>query len=359
MGDVVTTAAFWAGKKVFLTGHTGFKGGWLAIWLHKLGAEVHGFSLNPLTTPSFFDTAQVTNILATDTRGDIRDYLALESAMKKVSPDVIFHLAAQPLVRASYREPLETFNTNVMGTAHLLEASRQLSSLKAILVITTDKCYENHEWMYPYREIDPLGGHDPYSASKACAEIVTASYRASFFAKENAVSVATARAGNVIGGGDWAEDRLLPDCIRAFSSGEGVELRYPEAIRPWQHVLDPIAGYIMLAEILSGEAAPDFAEGWNFGPDASGDATVGEIAQRVAKLWGGGTVILPASCDQPHEAGLLRLDITKARVRLGWQPRWSIDRALEEAVAWYKAWRTGEDMLAYTHAQIVAYEGSV
>lgn len=359
MEDLVTTAFFWAGKKVFLTGHTGFKGGWLAVWLHKLGAQVHGFSLDTPTTPSFFDIAQVAKVLATDTRGDIRDYRVLEAAMKKVGPDVVFHLAAQPLVRASYREPLETLNTNIMGTAHLLEAARQISSLKAILIITTDKCYENCEWIYPYREIDPLGGHDPYSASKACAEIVAASYRASFFAKANAISVATARAGNVIGGGDWAEDRLIPDCIRAFSNGEGVELRYPEAIRPWQHVLDPLAGYIMLAESLSGEAAPNFAEGWNFGPDASGDATVGEVAKRAATLWGNGKITLPESSGQPHEAELLRLDITKARSRLRWQPRWPFDRALKETVGWYKAWHTGENMRAYTLAQIAAFERSV
>jgi CDP-glucose 4,6-dehydratase len=358
MENMVNTQAFWAGKKVFLTGHTGFKGGWLAIWLHKLGAQVHGFSLNPPTTPSFFDTARVAKTLATDTRGDIRDYPTLEAAMKNANPDVIFHLAAQPLVRASYREPLGTLNTNIMGTAHLLEAARQLSSLNAVLIITTDKCYENREWIYPYREVDPLGGHDPYSASKASAEIVTASYRSSFFMGERTASLATARAGNVIGGGDWAEDRLLPDCIRAFSKDANVELRYPDAVRPWQHVLEPLSGYVMLIEHLSGEGGKKYAEAWNFGPDASNDATVGDIAQRVAGLWGSGKVILPTSCTPPHEAGLLRLDITKTGSRLHWRPRWPIDRTLKETVAWYKAWHLGKDMHDYTLAQIATFEGT-
>ncbi len=357
MENMVIDDTFWAGRRVFLTGHTGFKGGWLALWLQRLGAEVHGFSLAPLTTPSLFEAAQVEKALASDTQGDIRDYPTFEGALKKANPEIIFHLAAQPLVRASYREPLETLATNVMGTAHLLEAARQVDGLRAIVVITTDKCYENREWVYPYRETDPLGGHDPYSASKACAEIVAASYRASFFGKEGVVAVATARAGNVIGGGDWAEDRLVPDCVRAFSSGQSVELRYPEAVRPWQHVLEPLSGYLMLAEALCGELAPDYAEAWNFGPDASGDATVGKIAQRVAEFWGNGKVVLPTAHNHPHEAGLLRLDITKARSHLHWSPRWSIDRALEETVAWYKAWHSGKDMYAYTLAQIDTFKG--
>ncbi len=358
MENMVIDEKFWAGKRVFLTGHTGFKGGWLAIWLHRLGAEVHGFSLAPTTTPSLFDTAQIEKVLVSDTQGDIRDFPTLESALKKANPEIIFHLAAQPLVRASYREPLETIASNVMGTTHLLEAARKIDGLRAILVITTDKCYENQEWVYPYRENDPLGGHDPYSASKACAEIVAASYRASFFSKEGVVAVATARAGNVIGGGDWAEDRLVPDCIRAFSTDQNVELRYPEAIRPWQHVLEPISGYLMLAEALCGEHAPDYAGAWNFGPDASGDATVGEIAHRVAEYWGRGKIVLPiaAGC-QPHEAGLLRLDITKAQSLLRWNPRWSIDCALGETVGWYKAWHSGKDMNAYTLAQIDTFIG--
>lgn len=360
MENMVIGNTFWAGRRVFLTGHTGFKGGWLALWLQRLGAEVHGFSLEPPTHPSLFETAQVGKALASEVLGDIRDYGTLEEALKKANPEIIFHLAAQPLVRASYREPLETLATNVMGTAHLLEAARKIDGLLAVVIITTDKCYENREWVYPYRETDPLGGHDPYSASKACAEIVTASYRASFFGKERAVAVATARAGNVIGGGDWAEDRLVPDCIRAFSNGQSVDLRYPEAVRPWQHVLEPLSGYLMLAESLCGEFAPDYAGAWNFGPDASGDATVGRIAQQVVKLWGEGQVVLPPAIqNHPHEAGLLRLDITKTRSQLHWHPRWAIDRALQETVAWYKAWHAGQDMHAYTLAQIDAYKGEV
>lgn len=359
MEDMVIDNTFWAGKRVFLTGHTGFKGGWLTLWLQQLGAVVHGFSLAPPTTPSFFEIARVAKTLASDVRGDIRNYGTLEDALRKANPEIIFHLAAQPLVRASYHEPLETFDTNIMGTAHVLEAARQIDRVRAIVVITTDKCYENREWVYPYRENDPLGGHDPYSASKACTEIVTASYRTSFFGKENTVSLATARAGNVIGGGDWAEDRLIPDCIRAFSSGRNVELRYPEAVRPWQHVLEPLSGYLMLAEALCGQAGPDYAEAWNFGPDASGDARVGEIAYRLATLWGNGKVTAPEAGNQLHEAGLLRLDITKSRSRLRWSPRWSITRTLEETVAWYKAWHAGADMLAYTIAQIDAFEGKI
>ena len=350
---MVVDAKFWSGKKVFLTGHTGFKGGWMSLWLQKLGAEVHGFSLDPQISPSFFEVAQVEESLATDTRGDIRDFEILRDTLKKTNPEIIFHLAAQPLVRASYREPLETFGTNVMGSAHLLEAAKQIDGVQAIVVITTDKCYENMEWVYPYRENDPLGGLDPYSASKSCAEIVAACYRDSYFQKNDMPAIATARAGNVIGGGDWAEDRLIPDCIRAFGEGLNVNLRNPDAVRPWQHVLEPISGYLKLAENLCGEDAHDYAEAWNFGPDTRGDATVGEVAHRVARCWGQGKVVVPLSAGvQPHEAGLLRLDITKARSHLHWNPQWSLDRAIEETVDWYKLWYNGKDMHAYTLAQI-------
>ena len=356
--NMVIDNSFWAGRRVFLTGHTGFKGGWLALWLHRLGAEVHGLSLAPSSLPCLFENAGVEKVLAGSTLADIQDYPILESVLKKANPEIIFHLAAQPLVRASYREPSKTLAVNVMGTTHLLEAARQLGGLRAMLVITTDKCYENHEWVYPYRENDPLGGHDPYSASKACAEIVVASYRASFFDRKGGAAIATARAGNVIGGGDWAEDRLVPDCIRGFTNNQKVELRYPAAVRPWQHVLEPLSGYLMLAEALCGEGSPDFAEAWNFGPDASGDATVGEIAHRIAKYWGQGKIVLPsAASKQPHEAGLLRLDITKARNHLHWKPHWSIDRALEETVGWYKAWYSGKDMHTHTLNQIDSFTG--
>jgi len=348
-------SGFWAGKKVFLTGHTGFKGGWLALWLHKLGAEVHGYALDPSATDSLFTTAKVSQALASDTRADLGDYPALAAAIQRAAPEFVFHLAAQALVRLSYREPLTTLAANIMGTAHLLEAARSVRAIRGILVVTTDKCYENREWEFPYRENDSLGGHDPYAASKACAEIVTASYRASFFGQPDAPAVATARAGNVIGGGDWAEDRLVPDCIRAFIEGRSVELRYPEAVRPWQHVLEPLSGYLKLAEELGGKSPSQFKDAWNFGPDASGDATVGEIAKRMAAAWGGGKVVTLEIQNRPHEAGLLRLDITKARNRLGWRPRWSIARTLDETISWYKAWHAGKDMQAYTLNQIETF----
>lgn len=345
---------FWKNRGVFLTGHTGFKGGWLTLWLKSLGAKVHGFSLEPPTDISLFEEAHIAKALTSDTRGDIRDYPTLEAAMKQANPEIVFHLAAQPLVRASYRDPLATLAANIMGTTHVLEAARNIPNLRTVLIITTDKCYENREWLYPYRESDTLGGQDPYSASKACAEIVSASYRASFFAQKG-IAIATARAGNVIGGGDWAEDRLVPDCIRAFSGGDCVELRYPKAVRPWQHVLEPLSGYLMLAEALIGDNSSNYSGAWNFGPDASGDATVGEMAKRIAKLWGGGKVNILETQNQPHEAGLLRLDISKAKSQLQWQPRWSFERALEATVSWYKAWHDGENMHAYTLGQIAVY----
>lgn len=348
-------ASFWAGKSVFLTGHTGFKGGWLALWLRRLGADVHGYSTEPPTTPSLFETAGVAQALASDTRADLRDLAALSAALAKANPEIVLHLAAQPLVRRSYAEPLETLTSNVIGTAHVLEAARNIGRLKALLVITTDKVYENREWVHPYREADPLGGQDPYSASKACAEIVAASYRSSFFGADGAAGIATARAGNVIGGGDWAADRLVPDCIRAFAEGRSVELRYPDAVRPWQHVLEPLSGYLALAEALCGGEPARYRTAWNFGPDASGDATVGEIARLTAAAWGGGQVKTAPAEKRPHEAGLLRLDIAKARSVLGWSPRWSIRKALEETVAWYKAAHAGRDMHAFSLAQIDAY----
>lgn len=347
-------ASFWRGRRVFLTGHTGFKGGWLALWLRRLGAEVHGFSLEPPTEPNLFSVAQVAGALAHDGRGDVRDYRALESAIEMADPEIVFHLAAQPLVRASYGEPLDTFAINAMGTANVLDVARRLTRLRALVVITTDKCYENTKGSRPYSEADALGGHDPYSASKACAEIIAASYRRSFYSQEGQAALATVRAGNVIGGGDWAEDRLLPDCIRAFLAAEAVRLRNPGAVRPWQHVLDPLFGYLKLAEALCRDGA-GYAEAWNFGPDAEGDATVGEVAQEAAALWGDGKIALDGPGGQ-HEAGLLRLSSTKAKSRLAWGPRWDFGRSLAETVAWYKAWHAGADMAAYSLAQIAAYE---
>nr|WP_315207829.1 CDP-glucose 4,6-dehydratase [uncultured Albidiferax sp.] len=344
----------WQDTPVFLTGHTGFKGGWLALWLHALGAKVHGYALDPNTTPNLFEVARVVEVLASDTRADLSDLNALQAALTAAQPTVVFHLAAQPLVRASYADPLGTFATNVMGTAHLLEAVRTVSSVRAVVVVTTDKVYDNREWVYPYRESDALGGHDPYSASKGAAEIVTASYRASFFHTPGSAQIATARAGNVIGGGDWAADRLVPDCLKAFADQQPVQLRFPGAVRPWQHVLEPLSGYLRLAEaLLDGPAA---ASAWNFGPDARGDATVGQLAQRLAAQWGqGARVDMPDGGQHPHEAGQLRLDITRARAELGWQPRWSLDVALAHTVAWHRAWLVGDDMAAASRAQIAAY----
>ena len=352
-------SAHWRGRSVLVTGHTGFKGGWLTLWLHQLGAMVHGYALNQPTKPALFEVARIGSVLASDMRADLANLAQLKSAFNEAQPEVVFHLAAQPLVRESYRDPLGTLASNVTGTAHVLEASRAVDSIRAIVLITTDKVYENREWVYPYREVDPLGGHDPYSASKAAAEIVAASYRASFFEGETGhpARVATARAGNVIGGGDWAADRLVPDCLRAFAAGESVYLRSPRSVRPWQHVLEPLAGYLQLAEHLLAPDGANFAKAWNFGPDASGDATVSEIAEATARLWGDGARVEYApSIENPHEAGLLRLDSTNARTALGWKPRWSLEQSLERTVAWQQAWDQGADMTALSLDQIRAYE---
>ena len=345
----------WSGTPIFLTGHTGFKGGWLALCLHGLGAKVHGYALDPHTAPNVFDVARVADVLASDTRADLADLAALKAALAAARPKVVFHLAAQPLVRASYADPLGTFATNIMGTAHVLEAVRGVDSVQAVVIVTTDKVYDNREWVYPYREGDALGGHDPYSASKGATEIVTASYRASFFSAEQAAQIATARAGNVIGGGDWAVDRLVPDCLQAFAAGQAVHLRFPGAVRPWQHVLEPLSAYIQLAQALLAKRV-HAASAWNFGPDARGDATVGQVAQRLANLWGqGARVEIPEGGKHPHEASQLRLDITRARAELGWQPRWSLDTALDHTVQWHRAWLAGADMADLTRSQIAAY----
>jgi len=354
--------ALWQGRSVLVTGHTGFKGGWLALWLHQLGAKVHGYALNPPTDPSLFEVARIKSVLASDTRADLADLAQLRSAFKTAQPEVVFHLAAQPLVRESYRDPLGTLMSNVMGTAHVLEAVRATGSVQAVVLITTDKVYANHERADPYREDDPLGGHDPYSASKASAEIVAASYRRSFFSGESGhqARVATARAGNVIGGGDWATDRLVPDCMRAFANREAVHLRYPKAVRPWQHVLEPLAGYLQLAEHLLAPEGEKFARAWNFGPDAGGDVTVGEVASAIAKLWGNGAQVLHAtSAQNPCEAGSLRLDSTRARTELGWKPHWSLQQALQSTVGWYRDWRAGSDMHPRTLAQIAGFSSDI
>jgi CDP-glucose 4,6-dehydratase len=359
-GVVNASPSFWKHRRVFLTGHTGFKGGWLTLWLHQLGATVHGYALDPPTSPSLFEVAALGELVASDTRFDLGDVDQIARALARAEPEVVFHLAAQPLVRDGYRDPIRTYFTNVIGTAHLLEAVRSVPSVRAVVVITTDKVYDNREWIYPYRENDALGGRDPYSASKACAEMVTASYRASFFgAGGHRARVASARAGNVIGGADWATDRLVPDCLRAFEKNESVRLRYPNAVRPWQHVLEPLSAYLLLAERLSGGDVDRFATSWNFGPDADDEAPVLDVATRVATLWGDGARVEVATTDaEPHEAGLLRLDANRARSELGWRPRWRLQEALEQTVRWHRAWRDGADMRRESLQQLDTYQAA-
>jgi CDP-glucose 4,6-dehydratase len=346
----------WRDKTVYLTGHTGFKGSWLSLWLHALGSRVHGYALDPPTTPSLFEAASVAGTLASDTRADLADIGKLTASMAAAQPGVVFHLAAQPLVRASYADPAGTFATNVLGTAHVLQAVRSVPSVKAVVIVTTDKVYQNREWVHPYREDDRLGGHDPYSASKAAAEIVTASMRDSFFSGSD-VRVATARAGNVIGGGDWAVDRLVPDCLKFFAAGEPARLRYPAAVRPWQHVLEPLSGYLALASSLLEESGGDHAKAWNFGPNPADNAAVGDVARRLASICGADAkVVCETDGGHPHEAGLLTLDNSAARHHLGWRPRWTLDEALARTVGWHREWLGGGDMREFSLGQIRAYQ---
>lgn len=343
--------AFWREKKVLVTGHTGFKGSWLCMFLHKLGANIHGYALNPPTAPSLYDLARIGELIS-DTRKDIRDLNSLRSTIEATAPEIIFHLAAQPLVRESYETPLETFTTNVMGTANLLEAIRTTSSVKAVINVTTDKCYENQEWLWGYREIEKLGGHDPYSASKACSEIVTSAYRRSFFS-DLRVGIATARAGNVIGGGDFAKDRLLPDCVQSTLAGVEIVIRYPEALRPWQHVIEPIWGYVMLAEKLY--TAPEkFSEAFNFGPEDMDAKPVRWIVSKFCEQWPGAR-FRTESANQPHEAKFLKLDISKARTTLGFTPRWRLDRAIKAIIEWTRVYDNQGDVRAKCLEQIDEY----
>ena len=345
--------AFWKERRVLVTGHTGFKGGWLCLWLQSMGAEVHGYALPPPTIPNMFEVAQVETALASSTIADIRDYDALAGALRRVQPDIVFHLAAQSLVRQSYRQPAETYGVNVMGVVHLLEAVRTLPGVVNVVVnVTSDKCYETHEGPSAYREHEPMGGQDPYSSSKGCAELVTAAYRRSFLAGAR-VAVATARAGNVIGGGDWAADRLVPDILRALDAGTRLSIRHPGSVRPWQHVLEPVSGYVTLAEHLRA-AGDDFAEAWNFGPPSEGATTVRWIVEQLAARH----PALSWTCDespQPHEASCLMLDSSKARARLAWRPQWNLETALARTADWHMAWRSGQDMRAASEAQIEQY----
>ncbi len=348
-------AAFWRGKRVFITGHTGFKGGWLALWLKQLGAELHGYALAPPTEPNLFTVAALRGLFASHTEADVRDAAALRTALCTAQPHAVFHLAAQPLVRASYVEPVATYAVNVMGTVNLLEAVRSCEAVRAVVNVTTDKCYENREVATGYRERDALGGHDPYSNSKACAELVTAAYRNSFLTACG-VNVATARAGNVIGGGDWATDRLLPDFFRAHAQGHALEVRHPGAVRPWQHVLAPLAGYLMLAEKLCTEGNA-FASAWNFGPSQADATPVHAVLDALAARVPGASWRAVAD-SAVHEAHLLSLDSAKAHAQLGWQPRWALGEALARTAEWHAEWCAGADMAGVSRSQIAAYEAA-
>lgn len=345
------------GKRVLITGHTGFKGSWLSLLLNELGADVYGFALDPPTSPSLYKEAKIEE-LVTSYIGDVRDFDYLTKVIQEVQPEIVFHMAAQPLVRESYKIPVETYSTNVMGTVHLLEACRSTSSVKAIVNVTTDKCYENKEWHWGYRENEPMGGYDPYSNSKGCSELITSAYRNSFFNpseyKNHGVSVATARAGNVIGGGDWAEDRLIPDFIRAISKGEKVRIRSPFAIRPWQHVLEPLSGYLRLAELLYTEG-PKFAQAWNFGPYDHDARNVEWITNTICEFWGDEASFEIDKKPQPHEANYLKLDCSKANAELNWFPKWDIQTTLKSIVDWNKAYLNNEDIREVTKRQIHQY----
>ncbi|MEI6050745.1 MAG: CDP-glucose 4,6-dehydratase [Bacteroidota bacterium] len=348
---------FWQGRKVLITGHTGFKGSWLSVLLNRFGAHVYGYALKPNTVPSLYELANV-DPLVCSVIGDIRDYNLLLRTIKETEPEIIIHMAAQPLVRESYRNPRETYEVNVMGTVNLLDAVRQVDSVRAVLNVTTDKCYENREWHWGYRENEPMGGYDPYSNSKGCSELVTSSFRSSFFNSKDfdkhRVGLASARAGNVIGGGDWAEDRIIPDFIRSIIRGEKVKIRSPYAIRPWQHVLEPLSGYLSLCEKLTKDGQ-NFSEAWNFGPDDNDARNVEWITKTICDLWGDGASYDIDSNPQPHEANYLKLDCSKAKAELGWMPKWDIETTLKSIVEWNKAWLKGEDIRSFTEKQIDQY----
>jgi CDP-glucose 4,6-dehydratase len=357
---MMITEQFWRGKRVFITGHTGFKGSWLSLWLHSLGAKVSGYALTPPTEPSLYVLAGVDR-LVNSTIADVRDAAALQQALLEADPEIVIHMAAQPLVRESYRTPVETYAVNVMGTVHLLEAIRQCRKVKAVVNVTTDKCYENREWHWGYRENEAMGGYDPYSSSKGCSELVTAAYRNSFFNPADhaahGVALATARAGNVIGGGDWANDRLICDCVRALLQGEDILIRNPHSIRPWQHVLEPLSGYLLLAQKLY-EVGVDYAQGWNFGPNDSDAKPVEWIVQQLCKSWGQGASYRLDQGDHPHEATYLKLDCSKAKTQLGWKPHWNLQQALGSIVEWTQGYQHGADLKALCLQQIAAYQAA-
>jgi CDP-glucose 4,6-dehydratase len=348
---------FWHDRKVFVTGHTGFKGSWLCLWLHAMGAKVTGYALQPPTKPSLFELCNVSELVHS-VIGDIRDRAGLEQALINARPEIVFHMAAQPLVRESYKNPVETYETNVMGTVNLFEAVRKCPEVRAVVNITTDKCYENKEWVWGYREDEPMGGYDPYSNSKGCSELVTSAYRNSFFNPNqyalHRVGLASARAGNVIGGGDWAADRLIPDCIRALLQGQTIDIRFPKSIRPWQHVLEPLSGYLELAQKLY-ENGPHYSEGWNFGPDDNDAQPVEWIVKKMCEKWGRSASFDVDQGEHPHEASYLKLDCSKAKTKLGWTPGWTLEQALDKIVEWAVAYRDNRDIKQVCLSQLEEY----
>jgi len=350
--------SFWNGRRVFLTGHTGFKGSWLSLWLDALGANVTGYALDPPTNPSLFVQAGVGDLVHS-VRADVRDFSRLSAAINECRPDVVIHMAAQSVVRRGYDDPIETYSSNVMGTVHLLEAVRRLQQPCVVVNVTSDKCYENQEWAWGYRENEPMGGRDPYSNSKGCAELVTTAYRESFFPPvafdRHGVALGSARAGNAVGGGDWTTDQLIPDLMRAFLSGRPCLIRNPSAVRPWQFVLEPLRGYLLLAERLA-QDAPGFASGWNFGPVDEDAQPVSWIANKLSQSWGDDAKWLQDADSHPHEAHALKLDASRARACLGWRPLLPLDRALDWIVEWYRAFQARADLQQLTRQQIERYE---
>ena len=345
---------FWKGKRVFITGHTGFKGSWLSLWLQDMGAIVKGYALEPNTNPNLFTQAKVAHNMESEI-GDINNLKDISDSMSAFNPEVLIHMAAQPLVRLSYQEPVLTYATNVMGTVNVLEAARKCNNLKAIVSVTTDKCYENKEWAWGYRENEAMGGHDPYSSSKGCAELVTAAYRKSFFNNTSSVFLASARAGNVIGGGDWAEDRLIPDILRAFEKNESVIVRNPLATRPWQHVLEPLSGYLILAQHLY-EDGSTYAEGWNFGPKDEDCKPVSWILDKMVTKWGNGASWELDKNNNPHEAGYLKLDCSKAGNQLNWYPKWNLENTIESIINWHQNYLTGKNIQEHCLIEIAKYQ---
>lgn len=351
---------FWKRKKVFVTGHTGFKGSWLCLWLHSLGADITGYALNPPTNPSLFDICKIKQF-TTSIIGNVRDFKSLNEAIQSSRPEIIIHMAAQSLVRESYKNSNETYSVNVMGTVNLLEAVKNCQGTKAVVNITTDKCYENKEWCWGYRENDPLGGYDPYSNSKACSELVTSAYRNSFFNPKDynthGVGVATARSGNVVGGGDWATDRLIPDCVRALLAEKKIIIRNPGSIRPWQHVLEPLSGYLLLVQKLV-EDGPRYSEAWNFGPNDTDEKPVEWIVRKICEKWGGNTSYGIDKRKQPHEAHYLKLDCSKAKALLSWHPRWNLEKAIDKVIEWTLAYKENNNVKKVCLKQIDEYSKS-